>query len=191
MKHPSALSRLVSATLVAFALSIAGHSVAGNASKGAASAPVSIERAKYVIQLGSMHNATGIRTDDLDSVMKQAARAKANAIRGAVVVDAGDSALIKRASEKRIPVLLVDANLTSLTHATAKDGGITVSAQVDLAIRKIPQHILRGMVSGNASASDDSRIGQDALTELQNRVVGGAVESAMSSVGSSIHALTN
>ena len=45
------------------------------------------------------------------------------------------------------------------------------------------------MVSGNASASDDARNNNRGLSELQNRAVNGAVESAMSSVGSEIAAL--
>ena len=45
------------------------------------------------------------------------------------------------------------------------------------------------MVSGNASASDDARGTNKGITELQNRAVNGAVESAMSSVGSEIAAL--
>lgn len=153
-------------------------------------APVSMDRAKYVLQVGNMRNATGVRSGDLDAVMKQAARAKASSIQGAVVVDGSDSSVLKRASEKRIPVLLVDGNLTRLTQSAGPGGGMIVSAQVDLSIRKVPQQVLRGMVSGNASASEDSRNARAQLTELQNRAVGGAVESAMSSVNSSITALS-
>lgn len=153
-------------------------------------APVSMDRAKYVLQVGNMRNATGVRSGDLDAVMKQAARAKASSIQGAVVVDGSDTSVLKRASEKRIPVLLVDGNLTRLTQSAGPGGGMIVSAQVDLSIRKVPQQVLRGMVSGNASASEDSRNAQAQLTELQNRAVGGAVESAMSSVNSSITALS-
>ncbi|MCL2777688.1 MAG: HEAT repeat domain-containing protein [Polyangiaceae bacterium] len=150
-----------------------------------------IDRAKYVVELGAMRNNTGIGSADLDAVMKQAARAKATTIQGAVVVDVTNNALIKRASAKRIPVLLIDASLTRLTQSTAKDGGVTVSAQVDLSIRKVPQHVLCATASGTASATGDPRTGQEALPELQHQAVGHAVESAMSTVGSSIVALAN
>jgi hypothetical protein len=86
-------------------------------------------------------------------------------------------------------VLLVDGSLTRLSQSTGRDGGLTVSAQVDLSIRRVPQQTLKGMVSGNASASDDARNNNRGLSELQNRAVNGAVESAMSSVGSEIAAL--
>ena len=159
---------------------------------GGSSAPVDpsagVEKAKYVVQLGAMRNTTGQRAD-LDSVMRSAARAKAGSIKGAVILDNPDAAILRRAGERKIPVLLVDGSLTRLSQSTGRDGGLTVSAQVDLSIRRVPQQTLKGMVSGNASASDDARNTNKGLNELQNRAVNGAVESAMSSVGSEIAAL--
>lgn len=157
----------------------------GGAKEGA---PVGVERAKYVVQLGALRNSTGQRSD-LDTLMRQAARAKAGSIKGALILDSADAAILRRASERKIPVLLVDGNLSRLSQSTGRDGGVTVSAQVDLAVRRVPQQTLRGMVSGNASASDDARNSNKHIIELQNRAVNGAVESAMSSVGSGIAAL--
>jgi hypothetical protein len=45
-------------------------------------------------------------------------------------------------------------------------------------------------VSGNASGSHGSRVSQQGLTDLQNRVVGGAVESAVGSMGNELAALS-
>lgn len=147
-----------------------------------------VEKAKYVVQLGAMRNNTGQRSD-LDTVMRSAARAKAGSIKNALILDNPDAAILRRAGERKIPVLLVDGNLTRLSQSTGKDGGLIVSAQVDLSIRRVPQQTLKGMVSGNASASDDARNTNKGITELQNRAVHGAVESAMTSVGSEIAAL--
>ena len=147
-----------------------------------------VERAKYVVQLGAMRNGTGQRSD-LDSIMRSTARAKANGIKGAFVLDNPDGAILRRASERKIPVLLVDGNLSRLSQSTAQDGAVIISAQVDLSIRRIPQQTLRGMVSGNASASDNAHVADRGITELQNRAVNGAVESAIASVGSEIAAL--
>lgn len=164
---------------------------AGGAGAGS-NAPVDpsagVEKAKYVVQLGAMRNTTGQRAD-LDTVMRSAARAKAGTIKGAVILDNPDAAILRRAGERKIPVLLVDGSLTRLSQSTGRDGGLVVSAQVDLSIRRVPQQTLKGMVSGNASASDDARNTNKGLNELQNRAVNGAVESAMSSVGSEIAAL--
>ncbi len=147
-----------------------------------------VEHAKYVVQLGTIRNVTGQRSD-IDTMMRSTARAKAGSIKGALVLDNPDAAILRRAEQRKIPVLLVDANLTRLSQTTAKDGGVVISAQVDLSIRRVPQQTLRGTVSGNASASDDARANTNGIAELQNRAVNGAVESAISSVGSGIAAL--
>ncbi len=169
-----------------------GGAASANATGSGTAAPAAngggVEHAKYVVQLGAMRNNTGLRAD-LDTVMRSAARAKAGAIKNAVILDTPDAAVLRRASERKIPVLLVDANLTRLSQSTGKDGGLVVSAQVDLSIRRVPQQTLKGTVSGNASASDDVRNANHGITELQNRAVNGAVESAMTSVGTEIAAL--
>lgn len=171
-----------SAAASSIAASSAGASGAGDAA--------ALDRAKYVVQLGTMHNATNVRAKDLDGLMRQAAKSKASSIKGAVVLDGNDESALKKANEKRIPVLLLDGSLTRLTQSTARDGGVVVSAQFNLSIRKVPQQTLKATVSGNASASDDARAAERGLAELQNRAVNGAVESAMSSVGAEIAALT-
>ena len=162
----------------------ASSSGAGTNSPGAA-----LSAAKYVVQLGQLRNTSGVRSGDLDAVMRQAAKQKAGVIKGAVVLDASDTALLQQANAKQIPVLQLDGNLTKLVQSRGSDGGVIVSASVDLTIRKVPQQILKGMVKGNASATGDSRTSKGSLAELENRAVGGAVESAMNSVGSDIATL--
>jgi hypothetical protein len=152
----------------------------------ASAAPVAIENAKYVVQLGSIRNGVAKDRTDLDGMMKQIAKAKAASIKNVMIVETSDTSMVQRATERKIPVLLVDGTLTRLTQSTSRDGGVIVTAQVDLSIRRVPQQTLKGTVSGNASASADARA---ALQDLQNRAVNGAVESAMSSVGSEIAAL--
>jgi HEAT repeats len=153
-------------------------------------APTSLAGARYVVQLGSMKNLSGVRSDDLDGVMRQAARAKAGTIKGAVIVDGSDPNVVKKATEKRIPVLQVDGNLTKLTQVTGTDGATVISAKVDMSIRKLPGQTLRGTVSGNASGSNGTHASSQGLLDLQNRVVGGAVESAMGSMGNELAALS-
>lgn len=161
----------------------------GAAAAVAAADPRSgVEKAHYVVQLGTMRNTTGQRAD-LDNVMRSAARARAGSIKNAVVLDNPDAAILRRAADRKIPVLLVDGSLTRLSQTTGKDGGLIVSAQVDLSIIRVPGQTLKGTVSGKASASDDARNTNKGITELQNRAVNGAIESAMSSVGSEIATL--
>jgi hypothetical protein len=160
-------------------------------SGGANNPSAALASAKYVVQLGQLRNTSGVGSGDLDAIMRQTAKQKAGVIKGAVVLDGSDAALLQQANAKQIPVLQLDGNLTRLTQSTGKDGGVIVSASVDLTIRKVPQQILKGMVKGNASATGDSRsaASKGSLQELENRAVGGAVESAMNSVGSDIATL--
>jgi hypothetical protein len=161
----------------------AGASAAGDQ-------PTSLAGARYVVQLGVMKNISGQRGDDLDGIMRQAARAKAGTIKGAVVIDGNDPGVVKKATEKRIPVLQVDGNLTRLTQVVGTDGATVISAKVDMSIRKLPGQTLKGTVSGNASGSNGSRGTEQGLVDLQNRVVGGAVESAMGSMGAELASLS-
>ncbi|MBN9163447.1 MAG: HEAT repeat domain-containing protein [Myxococcales bacterium] len=154
------------------------------------STPTSLAGARYVVQLGAMKNVSGVRADDLDGIMRQAARAKAGTIKGAVIVDGSDPSVIKKATEKRIPVLQVDGNLTKLTQFTGTDGSTVISAKVDMSIRKLPGQTLKGTVSGNASGSNGARVSSQGILDLQNRVVGGAVESAMGSMGAELASLS-
>jgi HEAT repeat protein len=152
--------------------------------------PTSLGNARYVVQLGLMKNISGMRGDDLDGVMRSAARAKAGTIKDAVIVDGSDPSVLKRATERKIPVLQVDGNLTRLTQVVGTDGATVISAKVDMSIRKLPGQTLRGTVSGNASGSNGTRVSNQAIQELQNRVVGGAVESAMGSMGNELASLS-
>ena len=165
-----------------------GGGASGAAGAAGSAASPGVEKAQYVVQLGTMRNNTGQRAD-LDNMMRSAARAKAGSIKNAMILDNPDAAILRRAGERKIPVLVVDGNLSRLSQTTGKDGGLIVSAQVDLSIIRVPGQTLKGTVSGKASASDDARNTNKGITELQNRAVNGAIESAMSSVSSEIAAL--
>lgn len=153
-------------------------------------AAAALASARYVVQLGAMKNVSGVRSDDLDGVMRRAARAKAGTIKGALIIDGTDPNVLKRAAERKIPVLQVDGNLTNLTQSTSTDGSTVISAKVDMSIRKLPGQTLKGMVSGKASGSNGSRVSSQAIVDLQNRVVGGAVESAVGSMGAELASLS-
>jgi hypothetical protein len=59
-----------------------------------------------------------------------------------------------------------------------------------MSIRKLPGQTLKGTVSGNASGSGGTRASDQGIHDLQNRVVGGAVESAMGSMGNELASLS-
>lgn len=158
----------------------------------AAGSNASLSGAKYVVQLGAMKNVSGSRGADLDTIMRNAARSKAGTIKGAVIIDGNDAAMVKKATAHNIPVLQIDGNLTKLTQVKGTDGATVVSAKVDMSVRKLPGQTLKGTVSGNASGSAGSSRGtsDQGIRELQNRVVGGAVESAVGSMSNELAALS-
>lgn len=157
-------------------------------SSGASAQPVSVGKAKVVVQLGTMRNSTPVRGGGLDGVMREVARRKAESIKGALVVDASDAATVKRASDRHVPVLLLDGNLTQLDETSGKNGGVVITAHVSVSVRSAPQHTLKGVVTGAASATDTARARSQpsALAELRSRALAGAMESAVGSVGSAI-----
>jgi hypothetical protein len=139
-----------------------------------------LESARYVVQLGNMTNATNVRGDQLGTVMRDALKTRASGVKGVLVVDGGDPATVQRANEKHIPVILLDGTLTRLSQG-ASNGSVMVQAQVEFTMRKIPQQILAGTLSGAATTVDTTQAlgNQGRIQDLQNRAVDGAVESAM------------
>ncbi len=148
----------------------------------------SVAKARYVVQLGTMRNNTAVRAGGLDGVMRDVARRRAESIKGALVVDASDEATVKTAAARHVPVLLLDGNLTQLTQTSGKAGGVVVTARVSISVRSAPQHTLKGIVTGAASATDTARARNEpsAIAELQSRALAGAMESAVGSVGNAI-----
>ena len=141
-----------------------------------ASAPGSVA-GRYVVQIGSMRNMTGIRGVELTQIMRDAARAHATSLPGAIVVEAGEAAPGRAPSS--MPVLLLDGQLTRLSQQSAS-GTMRVEAQVEFMVRRVPQQTLKGTLSGSATTMDSLRaVTTGRVLEMQNQAVGGAVESAM------------
>ena len=132
---------------------------------------------RYVVQIGSMRNMTGIRGVELTQIMRDAARAHATSLPGAIVVEAGEAAPGRAPSS--MPVLLLDGQLTRLSQQSAS-GTMRVEAQVEFMVRRVPQQTLKGTLSGSATTMDSLRaVTTGRVLEMQNQAVGGAVESAM------------
>jgi hypothetical protein len=149
----------------------------GSPSAGASQA-ATVAKGRYVVQLGSMRNMTGIRGGELTQVMRDAARSHAASLPGAIVVEAGDASAASR-GHAGMPVLLLDGQLTRLSQQSAS-GTMRVQAQVEFMVRRVPQQTLKGTLSGSATTMDSVRaVTTGRVLEMQNQAVGGAVESAM------------
>ncbi|WP_394848243.1 HEAT repeat domain-containing protein [Pendulispora brunnea] len=146
----------------------------GKAAKGSA---------KYVLQLGSMRNASGVggsRGDQLGQVLRSAARERAASVPGAFLAPDPQTAA-RRASEQHVPVLVIDGTLVRMTQQTQANGTVGFSAQVDFSVRKVPEHSLRASLTGNAMSIGTARslVNEQRVFALQDQAVDGAVESAM------------
>jgi HEAT repeats len=139
-----------------------------------------IGNARYVVQLGNMKNATNVRGESLGGVMRSATRARAGTLKGAFLVEVMDASLVKQAGDRKIPVLMLDGTITRLAQGSS-NGNVMFQAQVEFAVRKVPQQTLQGTFSGAATTVDSAQVlsNQGRVAELQDRAVDGAVESAM------------
>jgi HEAT repeat protein len=131
---------------------------------------------RYVVQLGSMHNNTRIRGPALEGVLRSAAFSRASAVPGVVIADARAAPRI--ASERQIPLLILDGSLTGLTQGQTQDE-VSVHAAVTFVVRR--DATLKASLTGSATAQDGIHIlqNQQRVAALQNDAVDGAVQSAM------------
>lgn len=132
---------------------------------------------RYVVRLGTMRNATGVRGDDLRRVLQNAARTRARALRGAAVVAGSDPHLLAQASARHLPIITLDGSVMQLTEARVA-GSVQVQARVEFAIRR--EQTLRGTVSGAATTfGSGPSLSEQGRRQLQDDAVDGAVQSAL------------
>jgi len=136
-------------------------------------------KARVLLKLGQLKNLSGVRGDKLAEVFRGATRAKAAELPGVEVVGDGPDAA-REAESRKLPMVVLDGVVNRLAQGAQGDQ-VSVSAQVEYAIRKMPEHALTGTVSGAAKALDSARALQDQnrVTQLENQAVQGAVESAL------------
>ena len=130
---------------------------------------------RYMIALGAMHNATGVRGDDLCQVLSNAARERSLAMPGAAVVD--DAHQRKAAARRHIPVITLDGNLSQIVESNVGDS-VQVHVRVDFTVRR--DQTLKGTVSGAATTfGSAATMTPEARQRLQDDAVEGAVQSAL------------
>jgi hypothetical protein len=134
---------------------------------------------RYVVELGTMRNHSGIggaRGDELEQVLGDAARARAQTMRGTTFLD-GNEALRQQASARHLPVLTLDGNVLQISE-TRIAGGTQVQARVEFAVRR--GQTLRGTVSGTATTfGSGQELTEQGRRKLEKDAVEGAVQSAL------------
>jgi hypothetical protein len=134
---------------------------------------------RYIVELGSMRNHSSIagsRGDELAQVLVTAARARAQAMRGAAFIE-GDDSLRQQAAARHVPVITLDGNVTQVTEARV-GGGLQVQVKVEFAIRR--GQTLKGTVSGAATTfGPGSDVTDQGRRRLEEDAVQAAVQSAL------------
>jgi hypothetical protein len=132
---------------------------------------------RYLVRLGPMRNSTGIRGEEMRSVLHDATRSRARGLKGAAVAVDGDSALLAQASGRRLPVITLEGSLTQLAESRIASG-FQVQAHVEFLVRR--EQILKGTLTGGATTYGTTPTLTDlGRRQLQDDAVGGAVESAL------------
>ncbi len=149
-----------------------------------APAPRPQGRPRYAVAIGQMRNLTGVRSGELQTVLRDAARLQAHSLPGALVYDEGDPETAHASA--KMPVLLLEGQLTRLAQAQSS-GAMRIEARVEFSVRRVPQQTLKGTLSGGATSVESIRtLSGPRLIELQNQTGGSAVESAMRGAASGL-----
>jgi hypothetical protein len=133
---------------------------------------------RYVVELGSMRNhsvVSGPRGEELEQVLSDVARGRAQQMRGTTFVD-GDEALRQQAAVRHVPVMTLDGNITQVAEARV-GGGTQVQVRVEFAIRR--GQTLRGTVSGAATTFGPGEVTEQGRRKLQEDALQAAVQSAL------------
>lgn len=139
-------------------------------------AGATLQGVQLVVQLGTMRNSTRVRGADVADVLRTAALSRARSLHHIVV--ATDDAMVARAADHHVPVVLLDGNVTRLTQS-ARSNVVTCQAEVEFVVRKIPDQTLRSTLSGRAAAMGSGTATTRGVATLQDQAIGGAVESAL------------
>ncbi len=132
---------------------------------------------RYLVELGAMRNHSGIRVEELEQVLGDAAKTRAQAMRNTVLLDEDDDGLRQQAAARHVPVITLDGNVTQVVEA--KVGGSTqVQVHVEFAVRR--GQTLKGTVSGAATTfGSGTELSDAARRKLEEDAVQGAVQSAL------------
>lgn len=134
-------------------------------------------KAKVLVKLGKMTNRTTVRGGDLASILGGATRERASRLAGVEVL--GDDVDPRvAATERRLPVLVIDGAISKLSHA-ATGASLLMSAKVEYVIKR--EASLKASVTGAAQAegTTDSMKDEKRMNALQEAALAGAVESAL------------
>lgn len=134
---------------------------------------------KFLITVGRLENKSGVSSSNVSSAFKSAVRSKVSALPGVELLGESTDATVE-SKRRKLPTITLDGNLLKLQKSAA-GADVGFAAKVEFVIRKIPEHSLKGSVSGDAKAlaNAGSVRGDKEMNQLQVDAVTAAVESAL------------
>jgi hypothetical protein len=138
------------------------------------------QNARYVIELGDMKNRTGIRGEQPSGILRNSTRTYATNLPGAVVTEGVDPGARQEAANRHLHVLALDGTVQRLTQGQ-RDTQLSIAAQVEFSLRRVPEQSLKGTLSGTATSigSTSALASPQLVVALQDQAIDGAVASAM------------
>lgn len=135
---------------------------------------------QLVVEIGSMKNATSVRGDALSQVLRSSAVTRARTMTNVVVAEPTDTAVLAKAAEKHVPVIALDGTVLSITQTTSGNA-VSLQAQVEFSMRRIPDQTLKGVLSGSATSAGQGSapLQPRSIAQLQDQAIDGAVASAL------------
>lgn len=134
---------------------------------------------KFLITVGRLENKSGVSSSNVSSAFKSAVRSKISALPGVELLGESTDATVE-SKRRKLPTVTLDGNLLKLQKSAAGTD-VGFAAKVEFVIRKVPEHSLKGSVSGDARAlaNAGSVRGDKEMNQLQVDAVTAAVESAL------------
>jgi rRNA-processing protein FCF1 len=143
-----------------------------------AHAGASFRGVRLIVQIGTMRNSSRVRGADVADVLRNAATSRARSLRHVAVATPSDQALLARAADRHVPVVVLDGSVIRLTRV-ARSNVVTCQAEVEFVVRKIPDQTLKSTMSGHAAAMGSGTTSARGVASLEDQAIGGAVESAL------------
>ena len=142
---------------------------------------LTLQGVQVIVQIGNMKDGSGLgglRGAQLADVMRGSIAGRARNMSNALVARPQDGALLQRAADKHVPVMVLDGLVTRLVQGQAS-GNVTVQATVEFSMRRVSDQALKGTLTGSATSVGSPSVNPTSLAQLQDQAVDGAVESAL------------
>jgi hypothetical protein len=139
-------------------------------------------KTKVLIKMGSMKNASGVKSTKIEHELADSSRRRFGELRGVRVLAAEGTASEPGTAVEpgNLPTVMVTGNVSEL-KASREGGGIKFSASVEYVLHTMPEQAIAATVTGRASATASEQEAGDSvkLAELRRSVLEAAIASAL------------